>query len=144
MIKELIHDPEFLSVKSVDATLDDISVAEDLSDTIAAHKDECVGMAANMIGVQKNIIIYDNGKDFQVMFNPVIILKEMPYQTKEGCLSLLGLPRPCTRYKYIKVEYCEISYKSGNPVLVHKIGTFKDFTAQIIQHEIDHCNGILI
>ena len=125
MIKELIHDPEFLSVKSVDATLDDISVAEDLSDTITAHKDECVGMAANMI-------------------NPVIILKKMPYQTKEGCLSLLGLPRPCTRYKYIKVEYCEISYKSGNPVLVHKIGTFKDFTAQIIQHEIDHCNGILI
>ena len=104
MIKELIHDPEFLSVKSVDATLDDISVAEDLSDTIAAHKDECVGMAANMIGVQKNIIIYDNGKDFQVMFNPVIILKKMPYQTKEGCLSLLGLPRLncprlCRQYK---------------------------------------------
>ena len=97
-----------------------------------------------MIGVQKNIIIYDNGKDFQVMFNPVIIIKKMPYQTKEGCLSLLGLPRPCTRYKYIKVDYHELSYKSGNPVLVHKIGTYKDFTAQIIQHEIDHCNGILI
>ena len=144
MIKELIHDPEFLAVKSTDAGIDDISVARDLLDTITAHKDDCVGMAANMIGVNKNIIIFDDGKDFQIMFNPVITLKKTPYQTKEGCLSLLGLPRPCTRYKYIKVDYYELSYKSGNPVLVHKIGTFKDFTAQIIQHEIDHCNGILI
>lgn len=144
MIKELIHYPEFLAVKSTDAGVDDISVARDLLDTITAHKEECVGMAANMIGVQKNIIVFDNGKNFQIMFNPVIIMKKNSYQTKEGCLSLLGLPRPCTRYKYIKVEYFELSNKEGKPVLVHKIGTFKDFTAQIIQHEIDHCNGILI
>ena len=137
MIKELIHDPEFLSVKSVDATLDDISVAEDLSDTITAHKDECVGMAANMIGVNKSIICFDNDGKYMIMLNPEIIKRSDPYETEESCLSLLGGPRKIKRYKKIRVQYQTLDFKI-------RTKTFEGWTAQIVQHEIDHCNGVLI
>ena len=136
MIKELIHDPEFLSVKSVDATLDDISVAEDLSDTITAHKDECVGMAANMIGVNKRIIVINVGILFIEMFNPVILKQSMPYETEEGCLSLTG-KRKTQRFNHIEVKYQDRSFKTHTQ-------EFSGWTAQIIQHEIDHCDGIII
>lgn len=137
MVKELIHDPIFLAQKSVSADESDRQTAQDLLDTITAHKDECVGMAANMIGVKKRVIVFDEGGTFRVMFNPEIIGKSEPYKTEEGCLSLLGAPRPTTRFKKIKVQYLNEEFKP-------RIKTFAGFTAQIIQHEIDHCNGILI
>lgn len=137
MIKELIHSPEMLSVKSEIATKDDISVANDLLETLVSHKDGCVGMAANMIGENKRIIAFDNDGEYMVMFNPEIIKMSEPYETKEGCLSLLGGPRPCKRYKKIKVKWQNEDFKD-------RIKNFEGFTAQIIQHEIDHCNGILI
>lgn len=136
MIKPIVKDPLFLSRKASPATIMDIPVAKDLEDTIMAHADSCVGMAANMIGVCKNIIIYDNGKTFSVMFNPVITKKSMPYETEEGCLSLSGV-RATTRYRKITVRYQDASFK-------WREGTFSDHTAQIIQHEIDHTNGIII
>ena len=137
MIKELIHDPIFLSLKSEVATKEDIQVAEDLLDTLTAHKAGCVGMAANMIGVRKRIIAFDNEGTYMVMFNPEIIKKSEPYETEEGCLSLLGGPRKCKRYKTIKVKWQTAEFQT-------RIKTFTGFPAQIIQHEVDHCDGILI
>ena len=137
MIKELIHDPIFLSLKSEVATKEDLQVAEDLLDTLIIHKNGCVGMAANMIGVRKRIIAFDNEGTYMVMFNPEIIKKSEPYETEEGCLSLLGGPRKCKRYKSIKVQWQTAEFQT-------RIKTFTGFPAQIIQHEIDHCNGILI
>ena len=137
MIKELMHDPIFLSLKSEIATKEDLQVAEDLLDTLIAHKDGCVGMAANMIGIRKRIIAFDNEGTYMVMFNPEIIKKSEPYETEEGCLSLLGGPRKCKRYKTIKVKWQTAEMQI-------RIKTFTGFTAQIIQHEVDHCNGVLI
>lgn len=137
MIRELMHDPIFLSVKSETATADDVSVADDLLETLIAHKDSCVGMAANMIGVRKCIIAFLDGNKYSVMLNPEIIKQSESYEAEEGCLSLLGGPRKCRRYKSIKVKWLTTEMKP-------KIKTFTGYTAQIIQHEIDHCNGILI
>lgn len=137
MIKELIHDPILLSIKSEEATIEDLPVAQDLLDTLIAHKDGCVGMAANMIGVRKRIIAFDNGGTYMVMFNPEIIKKLSPYDTEEGCLSLLGGPRKYKRYRTIKVQWQTADFQT-------RIKTFTDFTAQIIQHEVDHCGGVLI
>ena len=137
MIKELIHDPIFLSLKSEVSTKEDLQVAEDLLDTLIAHKNGCVGMAANMIGVRKRIITFDNEGTYVVTFNPQIIKKSDPYETDEGCLSLLGGPRKCKRYKSIKVQWQTTEMQI-------RIKTFTGFTAQIIQHEVDHCDGILI
>ena len=105
MVRELIHDPIFLGVKSEMATKDDLQVAQDLLDTLIANKDGCVGMAANMTGVRKRIIVFDNEGTYMTMFNPKIIKMSEPYNTEEGCLSLLGGPRPCKRYKTIKVQW---------------------------------------
>ena len=141
MVKELIHDPIFLAGKSEIATKEDLPVAQDVLDTLIAHKDSCVGMAANMIGVRKRIIAFldDSGRapTYTVMFNPEIIKKDGAYNTAEGCLSLLGGPRPCKRYKSIKVKYQTLEMQT-------RIKTYTGWTAQIIQHELDHCNGILI
>ncbi len=137
MIKELVHDPIFLAQKSVDATPEDLQAAADLLETLISHKDSCVGMAANMIGVKKRIICFDNDGKYMTMFNPEIIKCSEPYTTEEGCLSLLGAPRKTKRYKKIMVHYQNEEFKI-------RIKTFEGWTAQIIQHEIDHCNGILI
>ena len=137
MIKEVVHDPIFLSLKSEPATQEDLQVARDLLDTLAANKEACVGMAANMIGVCKRIIAFDNEGDYMIMFNPEILKMTGPYDTEEGCLSLLGGPRPCKRYKTIKVQYQNEAFQT-------RLKTYSGWTAQIIQHEIDHCNGILI
>ena len=137
MTKQLTHDPIFLSLKSEVATKEDLQVAEDLLDTLIAHKDGCVGMSANMIGVRKRIIAFDNEGTYMVMFNPEIIKKSEPYETEEGCLSLLGGPRKCKRYKSIKVQWQTSKMQT-------RIKTFTGFPAQIIQHEVDHCDGILI
>ena len=137
MIKELMHDPIFLSLKSGVATKEDLQVSADLLETLIAHKDGCVGLAANMIGVLKRIIAFDNEGTYMVMFNPQIIKKSEPYETEEGCLSLLGGSRKCKRYKTIKVKWQTAEMQT-------RIKTFTGFTAQIIQHEVDHCNGVLI
>ena len=137
MIKEIIHDPFFLGVKSEMATKEDLQVAQDLLDTLIANKASCVGMAANMIGVRKRIIVFDDEGSYMTMFNPLILQKFGPYETEEGCLSLLGGPRPCKRYQTIKVQWQTADFKTRSK-------TFTGWTAQIIQHEIDHCNGILI
>ena len=137
MVQEVMHDPIFLSGKSDPATREDLQIAQDLLDTLAANKDACVGMAANMIGVRKRIIVFDNEGVYMTMFNPEILKMSDPYETREGCLSLLGDPRPCKRYKTIKVQWQNEKFQT-------RIKTFTGWTAQIIQHEIDHCNGILI
>ena len=137
MVRELIHDPLFLARKSVDATTDDLSVAQDLLDTINAHAATCVGMAANMIGVTKRIIVFADGKDFTLMLNPEIIASSGEYETEEGCLSLLGGPRKTKRFRKIKVRF-------QNAAMQMRVKTYTGWTAQIIQHEVDHCNGILI
>ena len=141
MIQELMHDPIFLAGKSEPATKEDLQVARDLLDTLKAHKDSCVGMAANMIGVRRRIIAFvdESGRTpaYTVMFNPEIIKQDGAYDTEEGCLSLLGGPRKCKRYKTIKVKY-------QTEELQTRIKTYNGFTAQIIQHEVDHCNGVLI
>ena len=137
MVKELTHDPIFLSLKSEVATKEDLQVSQDLLDTLIAHKDGCVGMAANMIGERKRIIAFDNDGTYMVMFNPEIIKKSDPYETEEGCLSLLGGPRKCKRYKTIKVKWQTAEFQT-------RIKTFTGFPAQIIQHEVDHCEGVLI
>lgn len=137
MVKELMHDPIFLGGKSEVATIEDLQTAQDLLDTLTAHKDSCVGMAANMIGVRKRIIAFDNEGKYMVMFNPEIIKKSGPYDTEESCLSLLGGPRKCKRYQSIKVQWQTEKFET-------RIKTFSGWTAQIIQHEIDHCNGVLI
>lgn len=136
MIREIMKDPIFLAQKSVPATKEDLPVAQDLRDTLAAHREGCVGMAANMIGVAKRIIIFDNEGSDMVMFNPEIVKFSGPYRTEEGCLSLSGV-RPTLRYRSIKVKY-------QNEDFSVRFKTFTDWTAQIIQHEIDHCDGRLI
>ena len=136
MVKELMHDPIFLAGKSEAATKDDLQVAEDLLDTLIAHKEGCVGMAANMIGVRKRIIVFDHEGTDMVMFNPVILKCEGRYETEEGCLSLPGI-RKTQRFQKIKVQYQNEAFQT-------RIKTFSGWTAQIIQHEIDHCDGILI
>jgi len=141
MIRELMHDPIFLGAKSEPAVKEDLSDAEDLLETLIAHKETCVGMAANMIGIKKRIIAFldDSGRvpTYTVMLNPEIIKKDGQFNTEEGCLSLLGGPRPCKRYKSIKVRYQTTEMQI-------RIKTYTGFTAQIIQHEVDHCDGILI
>ena len=137
MIREVIHDPILLSIPSAPAGKEDLQIAQDLLDTLAFHKDGCVGMAANMIGVHKRIIAFDNDGTYMVMFNPEIIKSSGLYETAEGCLSLLGGPRPCKRWQSIKVQWQNEQFQT-------RIKTFTGWTAQIIQHEIDHCNGILI
>lgn len=136
MVREIVRDPMFLQRKSVDASMADMPVAIDLLDTLKANFEDCVGMAANMIGVSKRIIaVSDNGK-YILMFNPEIIKGYGEYETEEGCLSLDG-ERKTKRFKTIKVKYTTDKFKTTTR-------TFTDFTSQIIQHEIDHCNGILI
>lgn len=137
MVKDVIHDPIILRAKSDPATKDDLQVAQDLLDTLIANKDGCVGMAANMIGVHKQIIVFDNEGTYMTMFNPEIIKKSGSYDAEEGCLSLLGDPRKCKRYKKIKVKWQTAEFQT-------RIKTFTGWPAQIIQHEIDHCNGVLI
>lgn len=141
MIKELIHDPIFLARKSEVATKENLQVAQDLLDTLVVHKNHCVGMAANMIGVKKRILAFldESGRapTYTVMLNPEIVKKDGAYNTEEGCLSLLGGLRPCKRYKSIKVKYQTLELQT-------RIKTYTGWTAQIIQHEVDHCNGILI
>jgi peptide deformylase len=137
MVKELVHDPLLLARPSQPATRDDLETARDLMDTLQAHKETCVGMAANMIGVQKWIIAFLCGKDYMLMLNPEIISSSGPYETEESCLSLLGGPRKTKRYQKIKVQY-------QNEQLQTRLKSFEGWTAQIIQHEVDHCNGILI
>ena len=137
MVRELIHDPIFLARKSTPATAEDLEVAQDLLETLTSHKEGCVGMAANMIGVTKRIIVFDNEGEYMTMLNPVILKASDLYETEEGCLSLLGGPRKCKRYKKIKVQYQNLQLQT-------RIKTFTGWTAQIIQHEIDHCNGVLI
>jgi len=137
MVREIIHDPILLAQKSEPATVADIPIAQDLLDTLAAHKESCVGMAANVIGVCKRIIAFENEGSYMLMLNPKIIKQAEAYVTEESCLSLLGGPRKTQRFRKIKVEY-------QTPELQTRLKTFTGWTAQIIQHEIDHCNGILI
>ena len=141
MIKNLVHDPIFLAGKSEAATKEDLQITQDLLDTLMAYEDSCVGMAANMIGVKKRIIAFlDEGgrtPTYTVMLNPEIIKKDGAYSTEESCLSLLGGPRKCKRYKSIKVKYQNLELQT-------RIKTYTGRTAQVIQHEVDHCNGILI
>ena len=136
MIQPIMKDPIFLSQKSVPATLDDLQIAQDLLETLEAHKEGCVGMAANMIGINKRIIAFDRDGKYMVMFNPEIVKSSEPYETEEGCLSLPGI-RKTKRFRSIKVRYQNENFDV-------RLKTFRDWTAQIIQHEIDHCNGILI
>lgn len=136
MIQPIMKDPIFLAQKSAPATKEDLQVAQDLLDTLTAHKDGCVGMAANMIGVSKRIIAFDNEGKYMVMFNPEIVKRTEPYEAEEGCLSLPGT-RKAKRYRSIKVQYQNDQFQT-------RFKTFTGWTAQIIQHEIDHCNGVLI
>ena len=136
MIKELMHDPIFLAGKSEVATKEDLQVAQDLLDTLIANKDGCVGMAANMIGIRKRVIIINMGLFDIVMFNPVLLKKDTPYETEEGCLSLEGVRRT-VRYQNIEVEYYDMNWKKQRQKL-------SGWTAQICQHELDHLEGILI
>ena len=136
MIRDICKDEAFLSQKSELATPDDLQVATDLLETLEHHKEGCVGMAANMIGVNKRIIAFDNEGTYMAMFNPEIIKKSGPYDTVEGCLSLTGT-RPTKRWHSIKVRW-------QNEKFQERLKTFTGWTAQIIQHEIDHCEGIII
>ena len=136
MIRPIVHDPFFLAQKSEPATEADRQIITDLMDTLWANLDRCVGMAANMIGEKKRIIVFCNGPMQMVMVNPQITAKSGEYETEEGCLSLPGV-RKTKRFQRIKVKYQDQNFHQ-------RTGTFEGFTAQIIQHEIDHCNGILI
>ncbi len=136
MIKPIMKDPIFLAQKSAPATVMELPVAQDLRDTLAAHRDGCVGMAANMIGVAKRIIIFDDNGSATVMFNPEIVKCSGPYEAEEGCLSLSGTQK-AKRWRSIKVQYQNEKFET-------RLKTYTGFTAQIIQHEIDHCNGVLI
>ncbi len=136
MVKKVVRDPMFLAQKSVDATEADIQIVTDLLDTLRANSEYCVGMAANMIGIKKSIIAVAVGPYQFAMINPVITKKSGAYETKESCLSLEGV-RPCTRYQEIEVDYLDQNFKKQH-------GKYSGWTAQIIQHEIDHCNGIVI
>lgn len=137
MVKELVHDPILLARKSQQATKEDLEAARDLLDTLKAHRETCVGMAANMIGVYKNIIAFDDEGDYMVMLNPVIVKGTGEYEAMEGCVSLLGGPRKARRFQKLKVQYQTLDFSV-------RLKTFTGWTAQIIQHEIDHCNGVLI
>ena len=136
MVRELVHDPIFLAQKSIPATKEDLQTAQDLLDTLEAHRETCVGMAANMIGVCKRVIVFDHEGTYMVMLNPQIVKQSDAYETEEGCLSLEGL-RPTVRYKEITVEYDTTSFE-------HKTEKFTGWVAQIIQHECDHLKGIII
>ena len=137
MVKEVVHDPILLGIPSQPATKEDLPIARDLLDTLVANKASCVGMAANMISIHKWIIAFENDGTYMTMFNPEIIKQADPYDTGESCLSLLGGPRPCKRYQTIKVKWQNERFET-------RIKTFSGWSAQIIQHEIDHCRGILI
>lgn len=138
MIKEIMHDEKFLAQKAEIATKEDLYIADDLRDTLLDNKEKCVGMAANMIGINKKIIIFeDENKKYLIMFNPEIIKKQNSFETEESCLSLQGYPKKTKRYKTIKVRW-------QNEKFEWRIKSFTGWTAQIIQHEIDHCDGILI
>ena len=136
MIREICKNEAFLAQKAEPATADDLVVAQDLLETLTAHKDGCVGMAANMIGVNKRIIAFDNEGECMVMFNPVIVKQSGAYEAEEGCLSLTGT-RKTKRFQTIKVQWQNEKFQT-------RIKTFTGWTAEIIQHEIDHCEGILI
>ena len=136
MIREICRDETFLAQKAAPATADDLATAQDLLDTLTAHKDSCVGMAANMIGVCRRIIAFDNEGTYMVMFNPVIVRQSGPYEAQEGCLSLTGV-RKTKRFQTIKVQWQNEQFQT-------RLKTFTGWTAEIIQHEIDHCEGILI
>ena len=136
MIRDIMRDETFLAQKAEPATRSDLPVAQDLLDTLEANKERCVGMAANMIGVNKRIIAFDNEGTYMVMFNPEIVKRSGPYQAEEGCLSLEGT-RPTKRWESIKVRY-------QNEKFQERFKTFTGWTAQIIQHEVDHCEGIII
>ena len=137
MVRELVHDPILLARVSESAVKEDWSIAQDLLETLIFHEKGCVGMAANMIGITKRIIAFNNNGSYEIMLNPQIVKASGEYETKEGCLSLLGEPRPAKRFEKIKVQYQTMDMKV-------RLKTYTGFTAQIIQHEIDHCNGILI
>ena len=137
MIRELVHDPILLARKSAPAEKEDLQTVQDLLDTLAFHKATCVGMAANMIGIYKTIIVFEDAGKYTTMLNPEILKAEGPYETEEGCLSLLGGPRKCQRFQKIKVRYQTLDFQT-------RIKTYTGWPAQIIQHEVDHCNGILI
>ena len=136
MIRDICKDEAFLARKAEPATADDLGTAQDLLDTLAAHKEDCVGMAANMIGVNKRIIVFDDDGKYQVMFNPVIVKRDRPYEAEEGCLSLTGR-RKTKRFQTIKVQWQNEKFQT-------RLKTFTGWTAEIIQHEIDHCEGVLI
>ena len=136
MVRQIMRDPMFLGKKSEEASKEDISIAEDLKDTLAANREHCVGMAANMIGIKKRIIIANVGIGDIVMFNPVITKKDSPYETEEGCLSLAGV-RKTIRYRNIELEFTDLSWKRQRQ-------KYSGFIAQIIQHECDHLEGIII
>ena len=136
MIRDICKDEAFLARKAEPATADDLGTAQDLLDTLAAHKSGCVGMAANMIGVNKRIIVFDDDGKYQVMFNPVIVKRDRPYEAEEGCLSLTGR-RKAKRFQTIKVQWQNEKFQT-------RLKTFTGWTAEIIQHEIDHCEGVLI
>ena len=136
MVREICKDEAFLAQKAEPATTDDLVVAQDLLDTLTAHKDGCVGMAANMIGVNKRIIAFDNEGEYTVMFNPVIVKQIGAYEAEEGCLSLTGT-RHTKRFRTIKVQWQNEKFQT-------RLKTFTGWTSEIIQHEIDHCEGILI
>ena len=137
MVRELVHDPILLARVSENAVKEDWVIAQDLLETLIFHKVECVGMAANMIGVCKRIIAFNNEGKYEVMLNPEIVKASGEFETEEGCLSLLGGPRKTKRFQKIKVQYQTLDMKV-------RLKTYQGFTAQIIQHEIDHCNGVLI
>lgn len=137
MVREIVHDPILLARKSVPAGAEDLETARDLLDTLKYHREACVGMAANMIGIHKRIIAFACDGSFMVMLNPEILSSQGAYETEEGCLSLLGGPRRTKRFQKIKVRW-------QNVALQTRIKTFTGWTAQIIQHEVDHCNGVLI
>ena len=137
MVKPIVRDIFFLSQKSEPATKADLSVGHDLMDTLRANRERCVGMAANMIGKTKRIIAFDDEGSYMVMFNPRIVKSSDEYETEESCLSLLGGPRKTKRFRKIKVEYQTEKFQT-------RLKSFEGWTAQIIQHEVDHCNGVLI
>lgn len=136
MVREIMKDMIFLAQPSAPATADDLPVAQDLLDTLKAHRDECVGMAANMIGVRRRIIAFDDAGKYTVLFNPEIVKRSAPYDAQEGCLSLTGV-RSAKRYRKIQVRYEDDRFRT-------RYITYEGWTAQIVQHEIDHCNGVLI
>lgn len=136
MVREIVRDVIFLGQKSTDATIVDIKTAMDLVDTLEANRNACVGMAANMIGVKKRIIAINDNGFTKLMINPTITAKSSKFETEEGCLSLSGV-RPTTRYKNITVKYLDMNFKEHTE-------KFTGWTAQIIQHEVDHCDGIVI